>query len=248
MRVLLDDISPTSRAGNLADLADLADLYAVPEQATGWLRANFVSTLDGAATGADGVTGSINTEADHVVFELLRATADAVLVGAGTLRIEGYGDISLTPACTALRADLGLSGTPPLVVISAAGSVPPKLLGAPAGRVLMLTHAKAVGLAASREALGEEHIVVAGEHVVDLRSGVRQLHERGLRTLLTEGGPHLLGSMLEAGVLDELDLTLAPRMVSGGMPRIAAGTCLDLAYAPRVLLERDGSIIGRWLR
>src|SRR3954451_700770 len=79
-------------AGERLDDDTLARLYAYPALDGGesWLRVNFVSTLDGAATGADGRSGSINTGADREVFALLRALADVVLVGAGTARAEGY--------------------------------------------------------------------------------------------------------------------------------------------------------------
>ena len=76
--------SPTHRSpsdavpGHPLDLDALAQAYAVPSPSTTWLRVNMVSTLDGAATGADGLTGSINTSADHVVFELLRAISDVL--------------------------------------------------------------------------------------------------------------------------------------------------------------------------
>lgn len=89
----------------------MLDDYAWPEGA--WVRANMVSTVDGAAQGADGLSGSINTEADHEVFQHLRRTADVIVVGAGTARAEGYGPVAT-----------------PMVVVSRHGVMPEKLRGA----------------------------------------------------------------------------------------------------------------------
>ena len=87
MRLLLPGDSGLTPGEDL-NLEGLAAAYAVPGDP--WLRCNMVTTLDGAANGPDSRSGSINTEADHVVFELLRALSDAVIVGAGTIRDEGY--------------------------------------------------------------------------------------------------------------------------------------------------------------
>ena len=91
---------------------DLARLYAVPERRA-FLRVNMVSTVDGSATGDDALSGSINNAVDKVVFDHLRATADVVVVGAGTARAEGYG-----PAGK------------PMVVVSRSGDLPERLRGA----------------------------------------------------------------------------------------------------------------------
>ena len=100
------------------DTDDLAELYAVPR--TPWLRVNMVSTVDGAATGESGTSGSINNAIDKQVFDHLRASADVIVVGAGTARAEGYGP-----------ADR------PIVVVSRRADVPPTLRGAAPGRVLV---------------------------------------------------------------------------------------------------------------
>ncbi len=112
MRVLLDPRRPATPGGRLT-ASELADLYAFPRGR--WVRTNFVSTLDGSGVGPDGRSGSINTAADNRVFALQRDLCDAVLVGSGTVRAEGYERV--TP--TRRRA------TPPaLVVVSGSGRVP----------------------------------------------------------------------------------------------------------------------------
>jgi riboflavin biosynthesis pyrimidine reductase len=236
MRLLLDATGRHSPGESLDDTA-LADLYTPPEGP--WLRANFVSTLDGAATGANGRSGSINTEADGVVFRLLRRLSDVVVVGAGTVRTEGY---------TRLGADDG--GPLPLAVVSNSAKVPEVLLGPAEGRgdVLLVTHRGAPGdaLADARAALGADNVLLCGDDAVDLLDLRHRLEERGMPRVLTEGGPSLLGAMLAAGAVDELDLTWAPAVVGGEHPRIAHAPDLDVALSPLVLVEQDGTVMGRW--
>src|SRR5690349_2100832 len=188
MRVL---VSPNQgdRAGSLAEL------YAVPPEAESWLRVNMVSTVDGAATGESGSSKSINNAADKQVFDLLRAQADCLVVGAGTLRIEGYNIPSK-----------------PLVVVSRSAEVPPTLADAPRGRILMATVSSSPGLDAAREQLGAENVLVLGSHRVDLALLKAQLMERGFRNQLSEGGPHLLRDLLDQECVDELDATIVPRV------------------------------------
>jgi len=228
VRVLVDrltgrGVEPAEDVGDDA----LRDLYAVPR--TPWLRVNMVSTVDGAATGSGGRSGSINNPSDKRVFTTLRSLADAVLVGAGTARVEGY-----HPARV------------PIVLVTRRGDVPERLRGAPAGSVLVATCASAPGLAAARSALGEDHVVVAGEERVDLAAVRRRLHERGLGSLLGEGGPHLLADLLQAGLVDEVCATVSPMMVAGDHPRIAVGPEVDVPLELRLLLEDAGTLLARW--
>jgi riboflavin biosynthesis pyrimidine reductase len=238
MRLLLDEtgaVPPGAQVGP----DGLRAVYAAP--APHWVRANFVSTLDGSVTGADGRSGSINTPADHVVFKVLRRLSDVVLVGAGTVRAEGY---------TPLGEEDG--GAPALAVVTASGRVPPTVAGPPAdgrGEVLLVTCAAAGEdrLREARSALGADAVLVCGDGEVDLRRARDQLAARGLRQVLCEGGPSLLGAALAAGVVDELDLTLVPTLVGGSdRPRITAGPDLGVALAPMALLEQDGTVLGRW--
>jgi len=227
VRVLLDDVSGRTPGEGVLEDAALAEAYAAPRAP--WLRVNMVASLDGAATGADGRTGSINNAADKRVFDHLRATADAVLVGAGTARVEGY------------RPDVV-----PIVVCSRSGDVPVGLRHPPPGQVLLATAASAPGLAEARDLLGEEHVLVAGDDRVDLALLVEQLHARGLRLLLSEGGPTLLRDMLAAGVVDELCVTTVPRVVAGDHLRITTGPPVDVPLRLALLLEHDGTLLGRW--
>ncbi len=215
---------------HLADLSD-DDLHrAYAPRARPWLRVNFVSTVDGAAQGADGVSKSINNAADKRVFDALRTQADCLVVGAGTLRAEGY-DVPRLP----------------LVVVSRSADLPPTLREAPAGRILMATVASADGLAAVREQLGEDNVLVLGEDEVDLVDLKRRLADRGWADQLCEGGPSLFADLLAAGVVDELCWTIVPRLAGGDAVRIATGAEVDVPLRPALLLEQDGTLLGRWL-
>lgn len=248
MRLLLDDLTGATSQGTPLSDDELAGLYDVPTHAGTWLRANFVASLDGAATGADGRSGSINTDADFVVFSLLRALSHAVIVGAGTLRAEGYGRLKTPARFAGVRAARGLPDDLALVIVSRSGQVPPTVAAAQGGRALMLTCESAPGLADARRLLGAENTVVVGDAEVDLDAGLHALHARGWTHLLTEGGPSLHTDLHARGLVDELDLTLAPIIVGAEARRITHGQALDAGFAPTVLVEEDGSLMGRWLR
>jgi len=214
----------------LSDLtdADLDELYAVESRP--WLRVNMVSTVDGSATGPNGRSGGINNAADKRVFDTLRRLCDCVVVGAGTARDEGYRDL-----------------TKPLVLVSRRGEVPPRLRDAPAGSVLMATCAAAEHLDETRAILGDDQVLVLGQHRVDLAELKHTLAERGYPSLLSEGGPQLLSGLLAEGVVDELDLTVVPRLLAGEHPRITDGAPVDLPLELALLLEDGGTLLGRWL-
>ena len=214
----------------LADLSDdeLTRLYAPPGGP--WLRVNFVSTVDGAAQGSDGLSKGINNDADKRVFDALRGWADCLVVGAGTLRAEGY-DVPRLP----------------LVVVSRSGDLPPTLRDAPRGRVLMATVASAEGLAEVREQLGADNVLVLGDDEIDLVALKKELADRGWAEQLCEGGPSLFADLLAAGVVDELCWTVVPRLTGGDAVRIATGADVDVTLRPALLLEQDGTLQGRWL-
>lgn len=222
MRLLLDSRSRSFSPGLLSE-DDLSRLYAWPSD--GGLRANFVSTLDGSAVGGDSRSGSINTEADGRVFHLQRELADCVLVGAGTVRAEGY-----------------RRGGTPVVVVSRQGHLPESLTTGE-GDVVLVT------CAASGRSESDE-VWLEGDETVDLPAVVARLRRAGMPCVLAEGGPHLFRDLLDAGVVDELALTLAPRIVGGDHLRVVAGNPLDGPSGLDVeivhLLEEDGSVLGLW--
>jgi len=238
-------------SGVQLDLAarDLAALYAYPDGR--WLRANMVSTADGAAY-LNGVTAGISSDADRRVFALLRALADVILVGAATVREEGYKPARSQELWRELRA--GRTPTAPIAVVSRRLDLEldsPLLTEAPPhARTIVITTARA-----PRELRAElsryADVIIAGEETVDFRAAVSELAERGHRRLLAEGGPHMLAQLVEAGLMDELCLTIGPLIAGPGASRIVAGapgtrpgTPLPLTLAH--VLEDDGFLLCRY--
>jgi riboflavin biosynthesis pyrimidine reductase len=213
----------------LADLTDdeLSAAYEPPRLP--WLRLNFVATVDGAAQGGDGLSKSINNDADGRVFGMLRERCDVVVVGAGTVRAEGY-----------------RPNPRPFVVVTRSGAVPPSLLEGDTSRVYLATAAAAPHLAQSQRLLGDR-VLVLGDHTPDLGLLCERLAGLGFEEVLCEGGPHLARDLLAAGLVDELCATVVPRLLAGDHLRIAAGPPVDVPLRLAGLLEQDGTLLQRWL-
>jgi riboflavin biosynthesis pyrimidine reductase len=236
------------------DDPDLAALYAYPDGQ--WLRANMVSSADGAAS-LNGVTAGISSDTDRQVFTLLRTLSDVILVGAATVREEHY-----KPARTReLWRDLrdGRAPTPPIAVVSRRLDLDPAgplIADAPLhARTIVITTARAPG--DRREELARHaDVIVAGDETVDLKAAVGALAERGHRRLLAEGGPRLLAQLVEADLMDELCLTIGPLMAGPGANRIVAGTprsgagpaAQPLPLTLVHVLEDDGFLLCRYTR
>lgn len=227
----------------------LADLYAYPDPVptAGWVRANMLTTLDGSVTGADGRSGSIGTPADRAVFSVLRGLADVVLVGAGTVRAEEYRRPTAKPEFAERRSSAGQAPAPRLAIVTTSGRLGASeaALGGPDGAYL-ITCAGA-DLDTLRALAGADRVLVAGEDRVDPRLAVTHLAARGMRRVLLEGGPHLLGDVIAADCLDEICLTFSPLLVAGGGLRTALGPPSALRLRPAHLVECDATLLGRWL-
>lgn len=228
MHLIFSDSSPSR--GPLSD-DDLVDLYRhSPADRPGRvrMRTNFVSTLDGSIVGPDGRSGSINTPSDHRVFALHRALSDVIMVGAGTVRAEGYRAVDLADWQREIRAAEGLSAFPLLLIISGSGNVNPSVarpVSGPGGPVVIITSATATGPLAALRAAGVEVIEQPGREI-DLVSATTLLAERGLTRVMCEGGPRLHRDLLAADLVDELSLTLAPTVVGGDGSRTTAGSMI----------------------
>lgn len=206
--------------------AELLERYAIGDRSAPRVRANFIASLDGAAT-HEGRTAGLNNADDKQVFDLLRMLCDAVLVGAGTLRAEGYADLRLDPPAVAWRTRQGLAAQPTLAIVSARLDLSPDMAAlalAPA-RPIVFTH-DGSPLEKRRQLSQAADVVVCGAHALDARAMLVALAQRGLRQVLCEGGPHLFGSLIEADCVDELCLTLSPVVENGGAGRIIAGAPL----------------------
>jgi riboflavin biosynthesis pyrimidine reductase len=204
----------------------LIGLYAIRDRAARRVRANFIASLDGAAT-HDGLTRGLNNADDKRVFDLLRRLCDVVLVGAGTLRREGYSELTVDDSAVAWRVSHGLPAQPTLAVVSGRLDLSPAMAAfaqAPT-RPIVVTHQRSS--AVKRQELSRvADVMVCGEDMLDPLEMLEALAQRGLGQVLCEGGPHLLGTLIEADCVDELCLTLSPVLENGNAGRIAAGAPL----------------------
>lgn len=198
--------------------------YELPDRSVPNVRANFISSLDGAAT-QDGRAGGLGNADDQRLMGVLRMLSDVVLVGAGTLRVEGYGSLGQSAEHRAWRVERGLPGDPTLAVVSGqlhldATSRP--FADAPV-RPIVFTLASAPEK--RRAALAEvADVIDCGDDQFDPHLMLSHLTDRGLRHVLCEGGPHLFGTMVAEGCIDELCLTLSPVIENGPSLRITAGS------------------------
>lgn len=201
---------------------ELRSLYAYPADRA-WVRANMVTSLDGAAT-VNGRSQGLSRPADTAVFGLLRGLCDVVLVGAGTARTEGYRGLRAKPEYAGLRAALGQQPAPVLALVSGRLALDPtsELFTAGSQRTIVITCAAADPPARERLAAVAD-VVIAGEDKVNLPAAVAALTDRGLSRVLCEGGPTLLAEVIAAGLLDELCLTVSPVLVGADASRITSG-------------------------
>ncbi|MEO5876117.1 MAG: dihydrofolate reductase family protein [Streptosporangiaceae bacterium] len=207
----------------------ISEDYAYP--AGPWLRANMVSSVDGAATGEGGVTADLGNAADRELFLRLRDLAEVVLVGAGTVRAEGYGPVAGgTLAIVSRSLDLDFGST---------------AFTEATARTIVITVAAADRL---EEARAHADVIVAGETAVDFAVAVAELHSRGLTKILCEGGPVILAQVAAAGLLDELCLTVSPRLLGGAAPRILHGLPVDVALTLAAVRHEDDHLFLRYTR
>lgn len=245
----MQQIFPTP--GALDDLDSLAAAYAYPPLTgdTAWVRANMVTSLDGAAQGPNGRSATISSPPDRRVLSLLRALADVVLVGATTARVERYGPAEPHKVLGERRRRQGRPAAAPIAVVSRNLDLDPDaaLFSAAPERTIVLTvdAAPADRLAALRRVAD---VAVVGHTTVDVDAALEALVERGHTRVLCEGGPHLLAHIIEAARLDELCLTLTPKIVGGHATRmIQTPRQLSGDWRLAHLIEEGGTLLTRWL-
>jgi len=229
--------------GDLDD-AGLVDAYRLPPGRS--LRVNFVASLDGAIT-VGGVSEGLGSPGDKRVFRVLRALADAVLVGHGTSSAEGYRPITADSAVGRLRASIGRPPTAPVVVVSRRASLAPddRLADAPSPTICVTCEAADPARRAALEAAGVR-VLVCGEDDVHLPTALDLLAGLGHEQVLCEGGPQLLHAALTAGAVDELDLSIAPAMVGGESRLLEDALGAPVRLRLRQLLEEDGVLFARY--
>lgn len=206
---------------------DLTQAYA----GTDYLRANMVSSLDGAAT-VDGRVGGLTGKVDQQILLTLRDLAEVLLVGAGTVRAEGYKTIRGVQL--AIVTDSGN------LDLSSYAAVPEDQ------QPWVITHAAAP----VKHLQGQARIVIAGDDRVDLTRAVAELRAAGYRRILTEGGPKLLADLIAADLLTEMCLTISPQFAGGTGKRITDHASLlpDQRWTLAALLEADSELFTRYQR
>jgi riboflavin-specific deaminase-like protein len=216
VRRLLPDEAETTVAEQLAGL-DLTEL-AHPDRP--YLLLNFATTLDGRAA-IDGRSGKIGSETDTEMLQRLRTRVDAVMIGAGTMRAERYGRIVSDPELRAYRERTGLTGDPLAVIVSNRLELPwdAGLFTDGGGQVVIFTASDQKPPETATPVTIERH-----PEGVELDKALRWLlDDRGIRSVLCEGGPTLHGRLREGGLADELFLTIAPKIAGGEGPRVLEG-------------------------
>ena len=222
------------------------DLGAAAPAGRPRVLANFVSTADGRAAFA-GRSGPIGDEGDRVLFHALREQVDAVLAGTVTLAAERYGRILARPERRARRVAAGRPPEPLACILTRSGSIPVAipLFAEPEARIVIFSPSP-IDLAG---AAAQVEVVPAGADRL-LPDALATLRERfGVRSLLCEGGPTLFAALLRAGLIDELFLTLAPKLAGGDSgPTISSGPPLPGLASLRLesLLAHEDSLYLRY--
>jgi riboflavin-specific deaminase-like protein len=241
MRRLLPDPGPTSVSAQLEGYRPWEEAH----EDRPLVGMNFVATLDGRAT-IEGRSGPIGSDTDTAMLAGLRTRFDAVMIGAGTMRVEQYGPLASKQETREKREQAGLAPEPLMVLVSGRLDLPwDAPLFSEGGEVLIFTssEAKPPQTPAAVE-------VVRHEGAVNFREAMRHLRqEHGVRALLSEGGPHVHEQMQADGLVDDLFLTISPKLSGGEAPRIIEGPLpevieLELAW----LLEEDGELFARYRR
>ena len=237
-------IHPDRRQTSPEELASGLRLAELAPADRPYLGLNMVSSLDGKAT-IEWRTKGLSSELDRRLFHHLRTQADAVMVGAGTVRAERYGRMTKSQELLAKRVEEGLAPDPLAVIVSARLDLPADLpiLNEPEQRVVIATHSDATlpGLGA--------HVEYAriGDDLPRLMAELREA--RGIRSVLCEGGPTLNSHLFAAGLVDELFLTLNPKVAGGAaaLTIVAARELIEPAELELVsVAEGEGELFTRW--
>ncbi len=240
VRRLLPDPAETTVAEQLAGL----DPGEAADGKRPRVLINFVASADGRAT-IDGRSGPLGSRTDMEILQRLRTRVDAVMIGAGTMRVERYGRMVSDPALRDYREQCGLAPDPLGVIVSSSLKLPwdARLFTDGGGSVAVLTSSDA-----DPPETATPVEVVRYEGGVDLPGALAWLRgERDIRSVLCEGGPILHGNLHAANVVDELFLTIAPKLAGADERSILSGGLEDpLGLELAWLLEADGELFCRY--
>lgn len=241
MRRLLPDPGPTS----IEEQLKLYRPWEEEREERPFVALNFAATVDGRAT-IGGVSGPIGSATDTAMLAGLRKRFDAVMIGAGTMRAERYGRLARKQETRERREMDGLPPEPLMVLISGRLDLPwDAPLFTEGGEAVIFTSSDAEPPETATSVR-----VVRHEGAVNLTEALHHLRqERGVRALLSEGGPHLHDQLQADGLVDDLFLTIAPKLSGGEAPRILEGPLPEVAELELIwLLEEDGELFARYRR
>jgi riboflavin-specific deaminase-like protein len=221
----------------LSDLAPAGRPYVI---------ANFIASADGKAA-ADGRTAPLGTPGDRAAFHLLRTEVDAVLTGTRTMFVENYGPLAKNQELSQLRVRAGRPAQPLGVVISRSGTIPFEipLFAEAESRVAVYAPPRTTVPDTAAEVIFHE-LPSGDEGLAAVMTSL--CAEHGVRSLLCEGGPSLFSALLLDDLVDELFLTLAPKLVGGDEVGVTTGRPLDELVDLRLVhaLEQDGTLFLRY--
>jgi riboflavin biosynthesis pyrimidine reductase len=202
--VLLREVVPSTGASHDittdAGRAWVSSIYARSDAA--YVRLNMITTLTGAASGQDGTSETLSSRVDRAILGVIRAAADVVVVGAQTVRAEGY----VVPRAARLA------------VVTASGDLRGHRLGDGASVLLVCPASRAESVRERAGIEGAEIVAVPGPADLEPSAIVTALAQRGLPRIVCEGGPNLAGRFAQAGVVDEYCVTVAPVLTPAERP------------------------------
>lgn len=254
-----DSVDNTPDQGAL-ESADLTSLVAHESRPASpgrpWVMVNMVCSVDGATAGADGRSGSLSGPADRALFAALRATADVILAGAETIRVENYGAPRLPAGAEAARLARGQAPMPRIAVVSGSLRLAPDARlfreALPDAPPILFTTTSTLRRGDHPPELDRlAEMRQAGDTRVDWRRVLQILHDDyGAGIVLVEGGPSVNGQLVVHDLIDELCVSLAPLLTGAESQRLAGGTPLRAPLTLRLdrVLEEDGFLFLRYLR
>jgi riboflavin biosynthesis pyrimidine reductase len=250
----LTELTAVGASFDTEDYSRLAAFYSYPDDLDRcWVRANMISSLDGGATD-DGKAGGLAGPGDRALFARMRQEADVILVGAATVRIENYSGAHMSAAQRQERQRRGQAEVPPIAVIthSADFERDAKLFTRAEVPPLIVTCRETADDARRRFGALADVVDASGRHTdrVDPAAVLDILDRRGMRRVLTEGGPSLLSLFIGGDLLDELCVTIAPILVGGQARRIASGSGESHTRMRRshLLTDDEGYLYTRYVK
>lgn len=225
----VDGLDPVSRDWLLRRYARETDAY---------LRVNMIGSLNGSVTGSDGTSDSLSSRLDRRILGVIRELSDVVLVGAGSVRAEGY----VVPARAALAVVTSSGNLAAGHRLSAASSDRP---------VYILCPHSAVGRVQATEGISRASIVPVDDvdGLLSPAAILASLHERGLTRIVCEGGPVLAGRLFAADLVDELCLSVSPQIVLGSRALLESEQAASSRFSLfQLLLDDQGATYARWER